>query len=229
MCIRDRSEKIPLKVRIVTMESGYPSQKIMKNSEVEVDPINVNISDDGTLPTHFGFKAPVYLPKGDYAFYLGSSSGDYDAWISQVGEADIIVRGRYNYEAYDYVYRSGNAWNLAVGDVPQLETGADKTVGSSNQTVTEDAKGSTTVKVDDGTAFSVGDLISFSSADASSDATAFTFNANDGNSTGNTSTVTITVNSVNDAPSIDIDSNLSAAENQTAVATISSALKLASL
>ena len=86
---QSRSEKIPLKVRIVTMESGYPSQKIMKNSEVEVDPINVNISDDGTIPTHFGFRAPVYLPKGDYAFYLGSSSGDYDAWISQVGEADI--------------------------------------------------------------------------------------------------------------------------------------------
>ena len=57
-------------------------------------------------------------------------------------------------------------------------TAYEQNLGSSNQTVTEDAKGSTTVKVDDGTAFSVGDLISFSSADASSDAT-FTFNAND--------------------------------------------------
>ncbi len=59
-------------------------------------------------------------------------------YATQVGEADIIVRGRYNYESYDYVYRSGNAWNLAVGDVPQLETGADKTVSSSNQTVNSD-------------------------------------------------------------------------------------------
>ena len=58
-------------------------------------------------------------------------------------------------------------------------TAYEQNLGSSNQTVTEDAKGSTTVKVDDGTAFSVGDLISFSSVDASSDATAFTFNAND--------------------------------------------------
>ena len=48
-------------------------------------------------------------------------------------------------------------------------TAYEQNLGSSNQTVGEDAKGSTTVKVDDGTAFSVGDLISFSSADASSD------------------------------------------------------------
>ena len=44
---------------------------------------------------------------------------------------------------------------------------------SSNQTVGEDAKGATVIKVDAGTAFNVGDLIAFSSADASSDATAF--------------------------------------------------------
>ncbi len=68
-----------------------------------------------------------------------SINGDIGVnYATQVGEADIIVRGRYNYEAYDYVYRSGNAWNLAVGDVPQLETGADKSVSSSNQIVNSD-------------------------------------------------------------------------------------------
>ena len=49
----------------------------------------------------------------------------------------------------------------------------EENLGSSNQTVGEDAVGATVIKVDAGTAFNVGDLISFSTADASSDATAF--------------------------------------------------------
>ena len=52
-------------------------------------------------------------------------------------------------------------------------TAYEQHLTSSNQTVGEDAKGATVIKVDAGTAFNVGDLIAFSSADASSDATAF--------------------------------------------------------
>jgi hypothetical protein len=89
MFFQSRSETIPIKVRIVPLENGYPSVKVMKHSEVELNPDQVNISNDGSVPTRFTFPAPVYLPAGDYAFYLGSASGDYDAWISQVGEADI--------------------------------------------------------------------------------------------------------------------------------------------
>ena len=58
-------------------------------------------------------------------------------------------------------------------------TAYEQNLGSSNQTVGEDAIGATVIKVDAGTAFNVGDLISFSSADASSDATAFAHIAGD--------------------------------------------------
>ena len=88
---QSKSEVIPVNVHIVTLENGFPSQKIMKNSQVELQPSQVNISDDGTVPTRFQFPAPVYLPRGDYAIYLGSPSADYDAWISQVGENDITT------------------------------------------------------------------------------------------------------------------------------------------
>jgi len=50
----------------------------------------------------------------------------------------LIVRGRYNYESYNYNYNSGSAWKLAVGDVPQLETGTEKSVNSSNEIVNSD-------------------------------------------------------------------------------------------
>ena len=52
-------------------------------------------------------------------------------------------------------------------------TAYEQNLANSNQTVGEDAKDSTVIAVDSGAAFNVGDLISFSTADASSDATAF--------------------------------------------------------
>ena len=55
----------------------------------------------------------------------------------------------------------------------------EENLGSSNQTVGEDAVGATVIKVDAGTAFNVGDIISFSTADASSDSTAFAHIAGD--------------------------------------------------
>ena len=91
MFFQSKAAEVPVKVRIVPLENGYPSAKVMKNSEVFLNPDQVSISNDGTVPTNFRFRAPVYLPKGNYAFYLGSASGDYDAWISQVGEADITT------------------------------------------------------------------------------------------------------------------------------------------
>ena len=59
-------------------------------------------------------------------------------YATQKGDMDLIVRGRYNYESYNYNYNSGSAWKLAVGDVPQLETGEEKSVNSSNQIINSD-------------------------------------------------------------------------------------------
>ena len=58
-------------------------------------------------------------------------------------------------------------------------TAYEQNLANNNQTVGEDAKDSTVIAVDSGAAFNVGDLISFSTADASSDATAFTHIAGD--------------------------------------------------
>ena len=58
-------------------------------------------------------------------------------------------------------------------------TAYEQNLGTSNQTVGEDAVGATVIGVDSGAAFNVGDLISFSSADASSNASAFAHLAGD--------------------------------------------------
>ena len=58
-------------------------------------------------------------------------------------------------------------------------TAYEQNLGTSNQTTGEDAVGATVIGVDSGAAFNVGDLISFSSADASSNASAFAHLAGD--------------------------------------------------
>ena len=55
----------------------------------------------------------------------------------------------------------------------------EENLASTNQTVGEDAAGSTVIAVDSGAAFNVGDLISFSSADASSNSANFAHLAGD--------------------------------------------------
>ena len=134
----------------------------------------------------FFFTAANFLQYGDALRVVRAESGIVNA-VAQ-GTA-ILIRDTDHYlnsfssgqaSVGEWAARTAGTHGNSIGvSICGNATAYEQNLGSSNQTVTEDAKGATVVKVDDGTAFSVGDLISFSSADASSDATAFTFNAND--------------------------------------------------
>ena len=84
-----KSASLPIDVRIVSIENGYPTNKVLKNARVILNPDQVNTSTDGTTATNFKFENPVYLIQGEYAFVIGSADADYQAWICQVGEEDI--------------------------------------------------------------------------------------------------------------------------------------------
>ena len=72
---------------------GQPS-KVLPFSEVSLDPDQVNLSDDGTVPTTFTFQSPVYLEgETEYAMVLMSHSTDYTVYISRLGEVDITTLG----------------------------------------------------------------------------------------------------------------------------------------
>ena len=134
----------------------------------------------------FFFTAANFLQYGDALRVVRAESGVVNA-VAQ-GTA-ILIRDTDHYlnsfssgqaSVGEWAARTAGTHGNSIGvSICGNATAFEENLGSSNQTVTEDAAGATVVKVDDGTAFSVGDLISFSSADASSDATAFTFNAND--------------------------------------------------
>jgi hypothetical protein len=82
---------IPVTLQIRTMRDGTPTQEILPFGEVVLDAKDVNISEDGTIPTTFTFPSPIYLePVGSgYAIVLLSSSNKYNVWISMMGETDV--------------------------------------------------------------------------------------------------------------------------------------------
>ena len=84
-----KSDTIPLDVRVVNVVNGYPSRNIVKNGQVILNPSQVNISSDATVPTTFTFPSPIYLPTGEYAFVVVTATSEYNQWICQVGETEI--------------------------------------------------------------------------------------------------------------------------------------------
>ena len=82
---------IPVTIQIRTMKSGFPTQMIVPNSEVVLDPNEVNVSSDGSVATTFLFKSPIYLEGNniDYCICLLSNSTKYSVYISRMGENDL--------------------------------------------------------------------------------------------------------------------------------------------
>jgi len=134
----------------------------------------------------FWFTASSFLQYGDALRVVRAESAIVNAVAT--GSAVLIRDTDHYLNAYstgqasvgEWAARTAGTWANGIGvSICPSATAFEQNIGSSNQTAGEDAVGSTTIAVDDGTAFSVGDLISFSSADASSDATLFTFNTGD--------------------------------------------------
>ena len=85
-----KSSSIPVEVRIVDVENGYPTKRTIASKILE--PSQVSTSDNGTVATNFQFDFPVYLAAGEYAFVILASTQEYQAWICRVGEDDILTK-----------------------------------------------------------------------------------------------------------------------------------------
>jgi len=85
------TNNIPVTLQIRTMQNGTPTQQILPFAETVMESKDVNISEDGTVPTTFVFPSPVYLEQtgSGYSLVLVSASDSYTVWISRMGETDI--------------------------------------------------------------------------------------------------------------------------------------------
>ena len=81
---------IPVTMQVRTMQSGFPTQKILPFGEVILESKDINISDTSLIPTTFEFPSPIYLEGGNsYCIVLISASNSYTVWISRMGEEDV--------------------------------------------------------------------------------------------------------------------------------------------
>jgi hypothetical protein len=109
------SSGLPVTFQIREVENGYPSQRIVPYSEVTLYPEDVNASEDPLVsvvtPTTFVTPAPVYLQQGsEYCFVLLSDSFDYNVWIAEIGQFDIVTNEIISKQPYNGVlFKSQNA------------------------------------------------------------------------------------------------------------------------
>jgi hypothetical protein len=87
---KDENEKISCELR--TVELGTPTnQLVTEYSEVTLEPKDINVSSDASVPTTITFPSPVYLePNREYCFVLlAPSSDEYEVWVARMGEKTV--------------------------------------------------------------------------------------------------------------------------------------------
>jgi len=102
---------IPVTFQLRTMQGGSPTQRVIPFSEVILEPSEVKVSADGSIPTTFQFKAPVYLEGGtEYSICLASLSTKYSVYISRIGETDLLTQTFISNQPYlGSLFKSQNA------------------------------------------------------------------------------------------------------------------------
>jgi hypothetical protein len=102
---QNKDETAPVTLQIRNVVAGIPGNVTVPFSEVTLDPDQINVSTDATVPTSFVFPSPVYLsgPQQQevrqsiisnqqaqpYAITLLTNSKNYKVFIAEIGDTSI--------------------------------------------------------------------------------------------------------------------------------------------
>ena len=87
---KDPNAKVFVELR--TVELGTPTKFLVQDfCQIALNPNQVNVSDDASVPTTIRFSSPVYLePRREYAIVILSPASDlYEMWIARMGEKTV--------------------------------------------------------------------------------------------------------------------------------------------
>ena len=87
---KDDNAKLYVELRYV--ELGTPTSFLVQDySQVAINPKNINVSEDASVPTTISFSSPVYLePEKEYALvFLAPASDKYEMWVATMGEKTV--------------------------------------------------------------------------------------------------------------------------------------------
>ena len=81
-----------LQVQLRTVELGVPTSFLVQDyAAITLNPSEINVSDDASVPTTIRFTSPIYLEGGEmYSLvFLCPSSDKYEMWVATMGEKSI--------------------------------------------------------------------------------------------------------------------------------------------
>ena len=74
------------------MELGTPTNYLVQDfCQITVNPEDINVSNDASVPTTFSFSSPVYLPPDEeFALVFSAPASDkYTMWCATMGEKSV--------------------------------------------------------------------------------------------------------------------------------------------
>jgi len=106
---------IPAFVQIRNVENGYPGKEVYTHKLIY--PNEINLSDDGSAKTTITFDSPVYVEAdNEYCFVIGSDSDNYEIFIADMGETDLLTNAAISRQPYFFgtMFSSANgtAWTV---------------------------------------------------------------------------------------------------------------------
>ena len=87
---KDKDPNIPVNVSIRQVLNGYPTQRVIPGSSINVYPSEIQTSVDGSARTRVNFDYPIYVPAGrEASICLISMSDKPQLYVSTVGKFDL--------------------------------------------------------------------------------------------------------------------------------------------
>jgi hypothetical protein len=82
--------QLPIAVQLRPMKYGIPTSEVYPFGEVVINPVDIEVSDDASVPTKVIFPSPVYLLGEQFhCIVLVTNSPDYGIWVAKMGQPDV--------------------------------------------------------------------------------------------------------------------------------------------
>ena len=105
------------------MRDGTPTTTILPFGEMQINPADINLSEDSTVATNFKFDTPVYLQSGyEYALVLVAPTEKYLTYITRMGEEDLVLQSVSNRQPYlGSLFKSQNSSTWTPSQLEDLK------------------------------------------------------------------------------------------------------------
>jgi hypothetical protein len=113
---KEKSDTLGVTVQLRNTVNGYPGPDVIPFASVHLDSTDVNVSEDGSLPTTVTFDAPVALKAGqEYSVVTipDQRNPDYLIWVCKTGLTDIASGVRVTMDAATgtlFTSTNGRTW-----------------------------------------------------------------------------------------------------------------------